>query len=121
MSILVPNQRNGQKNVHKNVVFYQCTMFRHYCAIFSKFLHEALKLDKMLRGIFLRFMYIKFRMSVHFVGLWVIYIYSAIHNSNIMLHRIILPVSIKHVKIYNLVKLLLSLYTVVVPFDLYKC
>jgi hypothetical protein len=36
-------------------------------------------------------------------------------------HRIILPFSIKHVKIHKLVKLLLSLYTVVVPFALYKC
>jgi len=36
-------------------------------------------------------------------------------------HRIILPVSIKHAKIYKLVKLLLSLYAAAVPFALYKC
>ena len=36
-------------------------------------------------------------------------------------HRIILPVSIKHVKIYKLVKLLLFLYAAAVPFALYKC
>jgi hypothetical protein len=35
-------------------------------------------------------------------------------------YRIILPVSIKHVKIYKLVELLLFLYTVAVPFVLYK-
>ena len=39
----------------------------------------------------------------------------------LFVYRIILSVSKKHVKIYILVKLLLSLYAVAAPFALYKC
>ena len=67
-------------------------------------------------------MYIAFRRSVQFAGRWVLYIFCKIYVTAILcVHHNILPVSTKHVKIYKLLKLQLSLYIVAAPFALYKC